>query len=138
MNRNWMILLFTFGLFWLGNLPAFAQSNAASACAALTGARVIAEDGTYLGTVSSPYDGDSIFNRYGKGSEYASESVWNKFGDYGSKYASDSAMNPYTSSPPKLVKNRQVIGVLTKNKYIAGAVDPVVLGVVCFDFTPDS
>jgi hypothetical protein len=114
--------------------PVAAQP---AACATLTGARVISEDGKFLGTIESRYDSDSVFNKYGKGSRYDSDSIWNKYGDYGSEYASNSAMNPYSSSPPMLIKNRQVVGVLSKNKYVEGSIDPVLLGAVCFDFTPD-
>ena len=46
-------------------------------------------------------------------------------------------MNNYATLPPKLINNRQIIGFLTKNKRIAGAVDPYILGVTCYDFKPE-
>lgn len=81
----------------------------------------------YLGKLSSnKYDQESIFNKYGKyGSEYSSESVWNNYGTYGSKYSNYSAFNPYTNKPPLIVDiDGNVYGYLTVNKYISGAVDP--------------
>ena len=54
---------------------------------------LVASDGTYLGLISSNrYSSDSICNRYGDyGSRYASLSIRNQYGDYGSRYASVSA-----------------------------------------------
>lgn len=126
------------GLAIFGAPCAWAQAgSSAAACAQITGAKVISDDGTFLGTVSSHYDGDSIFNKYGKGSKYATESVWNKYGTYGSEYSMQSTMSKFTSTPPMLIKDGHVIGYLTRNKMIEGAVDPVILGAVCFDFVAD-
>lgn len=115
--------------------PVSAQN---SACAAFEGALVISPDGTYLGKVTSSYDSDSIFNNYSTfGSSYSSKSVWNDYGPYGSEYSSKSARNSYASQPPILVKNRQLIGYLTTNDAKPGAVSPVLLGAVCYDYKPD-
>ncbi len=113
------------------------KSDSTAVCNALIDAKVVADDGTFLGTVSSKYDSDSIFNKYGKGSKYDSNSIWNKYGTYGSDYSDQSVASKYTANPPMLIKDRQIVGYLTRNKSISGAVDPVVLGVVCFDIVID-
>jgi hypothetical protein len=56
----------------------------------------------YLGLVSSNcYASDSIINDYGTyGSVYAAKSIRNQYGSYGSPYAGYSAFNDFTSTPP--------------------------------------
>ena len=45
-------------------------------CYELDGAKIIAEDGTYLGTLGDSYESDSIYNEYSDhGSTYDSVSV---------------------------------------------------------------
>jgi hypothetical protein len=68
----------------------------------------------------SKYDAASVFNQYGDhGSRYASESIFNKYGDYGSRYSSDSACSPYASNPPIIVdRSGNAYGRLTVNKYM--------------------
>lgn len=92
-------------------------------------AMLIAGDGAYLGYVSSnPYSPESFCNPYGSyGSAYASKSVRNRYGSYGNHYATYSAYNEYTSSPPAIVYLGTVVGYLTKNSYMGGAVDPDLL-----------
>jgi hypothetical protein len=82
---------------------------------------------TYLGKLSSNvYDSDSIFNAYGiYGSKYSSTSIWNEYGIYGSKYSSTSAFNEYAIDPPKISdENGNIIGRLTTNSVITGAISP--------------
>lgn len=69
-----------------------------------------AQDGTYLGKLTT----DS----------YDSESIFNEFGTYGSKFSSKSAFNEYASSPPLVIFNGETIGYLTVNKYQADAISP--------------
>ena len=87
---------------------------------------LVADDGTFLGDISSnSYASDSICNSYGSyGSKYESNSIRNEYGTYGSKYSNDSAYNKYTSTPPKIIQSRRVVGYLTKNDYLSGAIDP--------------
>jgi len=119
------------------SIPTTAQS-AQDVCYAVDGASVVTEEGDYLGRITNRYESDSIFNSYGTyGSRYSSNSVWNDYGSYGSKYSSTSARNPYASSPPFIVKNRRVIGRLTTNRYMAGAINPVLLGAACYDYQPE-
>ena len=99
-----------------------------------------ANDGTFLGHISSDrYDSNSICNSSGNyGSNYRNESIRNIYGTYGSEYSSESAYNKYTSTPPVIIKigtyyvhgaannrtPRQIVGYLTKNDYLSGAIDP--------------
>lgn len=109
-----------------------------AACNALDGAAVVAEDGTYLGKIADQYDPKSIFNKYGThGNPYASKSIWNDYGPYGSEYSNKSARSEYTNSPPMIITNGKVIGYLSKNKYKSGAIDPLILGIACYDYEPD-
>jgi hypothetical protein len=92
-----------------------------------SGASIIANSDRpkFLGIISSTLDGDSIFNSLGSfGSQFSVDSIWNKFGEYGSPHSLQSPFNPYSSDPPTIVKDRKIIGYLTKNKYLEGAVDP--------------
>ncbi len=92
-------------------------------------ATLIADDGTYLGAISSSrFEADSVCNRFGDhGSRFASASVRNTFSTYGSSFGSQSAYSSYTTSPPRIYLNGRAIGYLTKNQVLAGAVDPDVL-----------
>lgn len=110
-----------------------------AACNAFEGAAVVADDGTYLGKITNQYDTKSIFNKYGTyGSPYSIKSIWNKYGNYGSEYSINSPMNQYSSKGPAIISDGNVIGYLTKNKYRRGAIDPIVLGVSCYDYEPDN
>ena len=96
----------------------------------LWNASIIADNGknTYLGKISSKYDSDSIFYQYGDyGSKYGNNSIWHQYGDYGSKYSQYSAFNRNTFSPPYIVKNRTIIGRLTLNDSVPGAINPYLL-----------
>jgi hypothetical protein len=90
---------------------------------------LIADDGTYLGKVSSSqFDSESICNSFGRyGSEFSSTSVRNEFSRYGSEFSSQSAYNEFTSTPPRIIYQGSVVGYLTKNEFKAGAVDPDIL-----------
>ena len=103
-------------------------SFASEFCEIVASAKVIANDGKYLGELSNEYSSDSIFNEYGAhGSEYSSDSIWNEYGTYGGKYSSESPFNKYASTPPMLIKDNKIIGYLSVNEYIKGAVNPFVL-----------
>lgn len=109
-------------------LLASAQALSNELCDIVAGATVIANDGQYLGVVSSEYDSDSIFNDYGTyGSPYSATSIWNDYGTYGGEYSSMSPFNRYTSTPPILVKNGEAIAHLTVNRTLEAPVNPYVL-----------
>jgi hypothetical protein len=83
------------------------------------------EENTLLGKLSNEVASDSIFNDVGRyGSEVSSTSIWNKVGRFGSEVARHSPFNQVSSSPPLIVKDGKVLGRLTVNKVVRGAVDP--------------
>ena len=124
----------------LAAIPAFVTAPAVAqdeVCSMLDGSVVVADDGTYLGRISSPYDRESIFNEIGPyGSSISTKSIWNDVGRYGSEISSTSARNEIASRPPMLIKDKEVIGHLTTNEIKRGAINPTVLGVVCYGFKP--
>lgn len=67
--------------------------------------RLYAEDGTYLGRLSTNrYDPESVSNPYGVyGSRYSPTSIKNPYSVYGSKYSTMSPWNPYSTSAPIIV-----------------------------------
>lgn len=98
----------------------------------LEGASIVAADGTTLGRISRDrYAQDSIANTYGPfGGQYSPTSIFNKYGQYGGQYSQYSPFNPYSTTPPRVIRNNQVLGYLTVNKYIAGnRIDPEELSV---------
>lgn len=102
--------------------------HAQELCQIIAGASVVADDGKFLGKLTSKYTSDSILNEYGThGSKYSSDSIWNQYGTYGGAYSSLSPFNQYTSTPPVLVKEGKVIARLTLNKYLQGALNPYVV-----------
>jgi hypothetical protein len=82
----------------------------------------VAEDGTFLGTLSGVYDARSIFNRFGSyGSKYSTTSIFNPFSQYGSKYSPQSPVSRFAATPPKIFINNQYFGRLTANKFAPDA-----------------
>ena len=95
-----------------------------------SGSKIYAADEkrTFLGTIATGYDGQSIFNDYSEfGNEFNSESIWNDYGKYGGEYSQYSPFNPYASDSPIIIKSKTIIGRLTVNDYEQGAVDPYLL-----------
>jgi hypothetical protein len=75
---------------------------------------------TYLGCMScSEYAADSIMNKYGQhGSLYSSVSIWNHYSTFGSRYSSESACNRYANDPPVIVDSEGgYYGRLSVNEY---------------------
>ena len=101
-------------------------------CYELDGAKIIAEDGTFLGTLGDSYEPDSIYNEYSDhGSTYDSDSIWNEYSDYGNEYSSQSPFNDYASDPPVLLKDGEVVGKLTTDPWEYDGVDPRSVGEDC-------
>lgn len=78
------------------------------------------EHKTYLGCLNcSEYASDSIMNKYGThGSKYSSDSIFNQYSDYGSHYSSYGACNPYATDPPVIVDSEgKYYGRMTLNRY---------------------
>ena len=117
-------------------VPLFFSSPGWSAssyhCYELAGAKIIAKDGTYLGTLSEKYNSDSIFNEHSvHGSTYSSNSIWNRFSEYGNEYSSQSAFNDHAANPPVLLKDGEVIGRISTDPYAYDGTNPLRLGEEC-------
>jgi hypothetical protein len=97
--------------------------------ATLESAVLVANDGTYLGVISrNRYDSDSIADKYGDyGSKYSSTSIFNKYGTYGSRYSSQSAFSEYATEPPAILLDGNVVGYLTVNSHFPGAISTWVI-----------
>ena len=99
--------------------------NKQAATPPATGASYLeAQNDQFLGKiVSNRYDRDSILNQYGPfGSRYSATSIFNQYSDYGSRYGQNSVNNPYCSTPPKLIIDGRLLGYVTVNQYVAGAI----------------
>lgn len=102
------------------------QADAAAAVGILDGALVVAQDGrgTVLGSVGDRFGLDSIFNPYSnEGSRFGLDSVNNQYGDFGSRYSDLSARNEFAQQPPMIIMDGEVVGYLTTNKYLPGAIN---------------
>lgn len=101
---------------------------------ALAGAIIVAADGTYLGKVAGRFDSDSIANQYGDyGSRYSASSMFNQYGEYGSKYSNYSPFNKYASESPSIIIGDRVVGYVTVQSTVRGAVHPMVLRQIAED-----
>jgi hypothetical protein len=81
---------------------------------------LLANDGQYLGKLSlNQFDVESIFNKFGVyGSQFSSTSIFNKFGVYGSQFSALSPNNKFTSTPPKIYFRGREHCFLTENKFL--------------------
>jgi hypothetical protein len=74
---------------------------------------------TFLGCLSCPEtDLDSLFNRFGTfGSQFAANSILNRFGQFGGKLAPYSPCNVHSTTPPVIVDDDgEDYGELTLNR----------------------
>lgn len=73
----------------------------------------------YLGNYSAnEYAPNSTSNQFGAGSPYNADSINNRYGRYGSPYSNQSANNPYATDAPKLYdQNGKYHGKLSANPY---------------------
>jgi len=73
----------------------------------------------YLGCLNcSEYAADSVFNSFGKGNPFSSESIFNHFSQYGSAFSTYGVCNSYASDPPVIVDQfGRYYGRLTMNEY---------------------
>jgi hypothetical protein len=89
---------------------------------------LLANDGTYLGdATSNQFAADGVCNEFSQyGSQFAATSIFNQFGQYGSQFSTLSAYNEFTTTPPVLycVGNDTVLNPVSKNTFLAGAIDP--------------
>tara|TARA_A100001234_G_scaffold221307_1_gene236789 strand:- start:416 stop:805 length:390 start_codon:yes stop_codon:yes gene_type:complete len=73
-------------------------------CYKYEGAKIVGQDGEYLGELGPSWNRDSIYN---SSSEYSStwsrNSIFNTSSPYGNSYSSTSAFNDSASAPPKII-----------------------------------
>lgn len=84
--------------------------------------KIVADDGTFLGTFENKYTTNSVYNEHGTyGSKYRSNSIFNKYGKYGSDYSQYSPFNKYSHNAPYLMdRNGNYCGRLSVNRYAQG------------------
>jgi hypothetical protein len=84
--------------------------------------RIVADDGTFLGTFENEYSANSVYNQYGNyGSPYSNNSIMNQYGNYGSDYSDYSPFNKYANHAPWIVdRYGNSYGRLSVNKYASG------------------
>lgn len=74
----------------------------------------------FLGCLNcGKYDSKSIWNAFGNfGSKFNDKCIWNKYSDYGGKYSDFSPFNQYANYPPVIVDDDGgFYGYFTVNKY---------------------
>lgn len=74
----------------------------------------------YLGCLNcNKYESSSVWNIYGDfGSKYMTKSIWNSYGNYSGKYSNNSPFNKYASKPPVLVdSDGNFYGYFTVDEY---------------------
>ena len=92
---------------------------------------LVADDGEFLGNVTcNQFESDGIFNRFGDyGSRFSSMSIWNRFGTYGGQFGTESPFNQF-ATPPFI----QGIGLyLAEGRSFAPRVSPTELVNWCFE-----
>lgn len=113
-------------LSWLAGSSVRAQVDPAQ-LSRLSGAEVVAQDvaGTFLGLVAPADDPRSIFNVDGDygGTEHAN-SIWNPEGAFGRLTGPFSPHNPLSTQPPRIVRDGMLVGYLSANGEIYGALEP--------------
>ena len=74
----------------------------------------------YLGCLScDKFDSDSIWNKFGLyGSKFNAQSIWNKYGKYGGSFSDYSPFNKFARNPPVLVDaNGKFYGYFTADRF---------------------
>lgn len=89
----------------------------------LDGADIYAQDddNTYLGRITNSFGSNSVVNDFGKyGNKFSSTSIWNEFGKY-------SPFNNFSSKPPVIIKDNEILGYLSISKVNNNNLDPNIL-----------
>lgn len=86
-------------------------------------------DGSFLGIITSNrVETKSICNSVGDyGSSVGSMSMRNRISDYGSQISDYSAYNRYASRPPVIVKDGEIVAIVSKNSSFGSRIDPDLL-----------
>lgn len=106
-------------------------------CADVSNARILASDGTYLGSLSPASRPDSVLNKAGAyGSRTAGNGLWNANGPYGSISSEKSPMNGAGGRPASVVKDGKEVGKLMRGSLRTWIEDPAKLVQRCYGFQP--
>jgi len=108
-------------------------------CEQINWSLIIATDWEYLWVLSNnKFDTESISNKFWDyGNRFDSLSIFNRFWDYGNRFDSLSPRNRFSQDGPLLIKDEDVIWVLTANKWVNWSIDPL-WAILCFiDFSDD-
>lgn len=91
-----------------------------------TDAYIAAADGTFLGRLNpNRLDTDSIFNPFGPyGSKFSQTCIFNSFSSFGSQFAALSPYNRFTNTPPKIFSKGNFVAHLTVNPNLRPRIDP--------------
>ena len=83
-------------------------------------------DGTFLGKLNpNRFDPESIFNRFGRyGSKFSPDSIFNRFSTFGNQLNVLSPYSRLSANPPRLYVKGEFVGFLTKNGNKRPRVDP--------------
>ena len=122
--KDWRLTMKTCKVLAMGIVlfAALVSANLSRAGAKDTKALLLfggADHKTFLGCLNcTSVSSESVCNDYGKGSEYASESIWNRYGTYGSEYSEYSPWNSYYDSAPIIVdRDGKSFGYFSVNAY---------------------
>ena len=97
-------------------------------------AKIIGDDGDYLGRLGPSYMSDSIYNSSSSfSSTYSSDSIFNSSSKYGNSYSSTSVFNDGASSPPIILSSDGIsLGKLSVGpSYYADRYDPYDIKYTC-------
>lgn len=89
---------------------------------------LVANDAKFIGLATSDrFATNSVCNEFGPyGSQFSQTSIFNQFGSYGDKFSALSAYNQFSSTPPAIYceNSRQRQVYVTKNTILSPALDP--------------
>ena len=92
-----------FILILISSLKVYSEVNPWN-CGKFDKAKVIAEDGTFLGELGPSWKTDSIYNSSSKySSTWFSGSIYNEHNSFGNSYSHQSVFNESASDPPKII-----------------------------------
>lgn len=85
-----------------------------------------AEDNVFLGKLTpNSFDSESIFNKFGQyGNQFSPISIFNKFSNYGNQFSQLSPFNKFSNTPPKVYLNGNFVAYLTANPMMKPRIDP--------------
>lgn len=85
----------------------------------------------YLGCLCDQTDPDSVTSAvglFGPQSKFNPNSIWNRFGTFGSDFSTQGVCDQFATDAPIVVNNGQMVGRLTRNQFASGAItDPNVV-----------